>query len=263
MNTLVFRLHAEGAPAGAAHALSEGEADAASAYTNVYASSLVWEPQGSQLEKLGARPAAPVHGDIVLAKLAPGQVIEFEAHAVKNIGKLHAKWSPVATAAYRMLPDIKILTAFEGAEAEALVAACPMGVFDIEDIGKGTQRAAVARPRDCTVCRECLRPPGWADRISVGRVLGHYIFTVESTGGLDSRSLVNEALGILANKARVLLAALDEGVAGLNVPAAGGQAGVAAAEKLARGIGGLPVMPLNVANARNIAAMKNPEDEED
>lgn len=46
----------------------------------------------------------PVHDDIVIAKLRPGQRIEFEAHCRKGIGKDHAKFSPVATAAYRLLP---------------------------------------------------------------------------------------------------------------------------------------------------------------
>lgn len=34
------------------------------------------------------------------------QEIELEAHAVKGMGKTHAKWSPVATAWYRMLPEV-------------------------------------------------------------------------------------------------------------------------------------------------------------
>ena len=34
------------------------------------------------------------------------QEIELEAHAVKGLGKTHAKWSPVATAFYRMLPEV-------------------------------------------------------------------------------------------------------------------------------------------------------------
>lgn len=37
------------------------------------------------------------------------QEIELEAHAVKGIGKEHAKWSPVATAWYRMLPEVTML----------------------------------------------------------------------------------------------------------------------------------------------------------
>jgi DNA-directed RNA polymerase alpha subunit len=36
------------------------------------------------------------------------QAIELEAHAVKGVGKVHAKWSPVATAWYRMLPEVKL-----------------------------------------------------------------------------------------------------------------------------------------------------------
>ncbi|XP_042026343.1 DNA-directed RNA polymerases I and III subunit RPAC1-like [Salvia splendens] len=45
---------------------------------------------------------------IILAKLGPKQEIELEAHAVKGMGKTHAKWSPVATAWYRMLPELQL-----------------------------------------------------------------------------------------------------------------------------------------------------------
>lgn len=34
------------------------------------------------------------------------QEIELEAHAIKGMGKTHAKWSPVATAWYKMLPEV-------------------------------------------------------------------------------------------------------------------------------------------------------------
>jgi DNA-directed RNA polymerase alpha subunit len=34
------------------------------------------------------------------------QCIELEAHAVKGMGRTHAKWSPVATAKYKMLPEV-------------------------------------------------------------------------------------------------------------------------------------------------------------
>lgn len=49
----------------------------------------------------------------------------------------HAKFSPVATASYRLLPSITLDAArpFEGAEATQLVSRCPRNVFDIEDIG--------------------------------------------------------------------------------------------------------------------------------
>ena len=75
---------------------------------------LKWVPQGEQESVFGdAIPAAtnkvcciiPSTGssflfatcvqDIVLAKLRPGQVINMELHAIKGVGKEHAKWSPV------------------------------------------------------------------------------------------------------------------------------------------------------------------------
>ncbi len=58
-----------------------------------------------------------------------------EAHCRKGVGKDHAKFSPVATASYRLLPEIQLKESVTGADAAELVAKCPMGVFDIEDLG--------------------------------------------------------------------------------------------------------------------------------
>ncbi|KAI9071975.1 hypothetical protein K1719_046058 [Acacia pycnantha] len=102
--------------------------------------------------------------------------IELEAHAVKGIGKTHAKWSPVATAWYRMLPKVVLLKEVKHELAEELKNKCPVGVFDIEDIGKGRTRATVANPRACTLCRECIRGgKEWEDRVSLRRVKDHFI----------------------------------------------------------------------------------------
>ena len=70
-----------------------------------------------------------------------------------------------------------------------------MRVFDIEDIGKGksaVSTAVVSRPRDCTMCRECIRGDGWDERVQLTRVAQHFIFTVESTGCLPPHILVIE-----------------------------------------------------------------------
>jgi len=167
LNTVVFTLEASGGPPAGrpGGAPDDGEADGDAGFTKVYSSSLTWEPQGEQAERFGA-PAAPVHADILLAKLAPGQSIELEAHAVKGIGQDHAKFSPVATAAYRLLPLVTLdaRAPFMDAEADALVAACPMGVFDIEDAPGASSRAAPRRaaprpPRAPRVCRARAPPP--------------------------------------------------------------------------------------------------------
>lgn len=201
MNTLVFRLTATGEspPRVDPGELLDSEADVTWHYTHVYSSQIKWEPQGTQAERF-AVPAGPVHDDILLAKLAPGQTIDVELHAVKGIGKDHAKFSPVATATYRLLPRISLdtETPFVGAEAEALVAACPAHVFDIEELGAPgragaaaaaaaaapTTRARVARPRDCTLCRECIRKPEWTKRVKLERVTDHFICSFSGGWGV-------------------------------------------------------------------------------
>jgi DNA-directed RNA polymerases I and III subunit RPAC1 len=57
-----------------------------------------------------AAEVGPVFDDILIAKMRPGQEIEMKLIAGKGIGKDHAKFSPVSTASYRLLPTIgKIL----------------------------------------------------------------------------------------------------------------------------------------------------------
>jgi DNA-directed RNA polymerase I and III subunit RPAC1 len=77
-----------------------------------------------------------MHTDILLTKLAPGQSLDLFMIAHKGIGKDHAKFSPVCTASYRMLPSIKLSDdkPFYHQEAAALISRCPVGVFDIEEL---------------------------------------------------------------------------------------------------------------------------------
>lgn len=64
---------------------------------------------------------------------------------------MHAKWSPVATAYYRLLPDIE-LQKMTKAESQKLVDICPMNVFEMEN-----KKAVVKNVTNCTMCRECIR----------------------------------------------------------------------------------------------------------
>lgn len=153
----------------------------------------------SSLPEFSKNPPRVKHDDIILAKLGPGQAIELEAHAVKGMGKIHAKWSPVATAWYRMLPEVVLLKEIKNEAAENLVSKCPVKVFDIEDVGKGQKRAVVANPRACTLCRECIRGGG-EDNVELRRVKDHFIFTIESAGALPPEVLFTEAVKILEDK---------------------------------------------------------------
>ncbi|GMY30917.1 DNA-directed RNA polymerases I and III subunit RPAC1 isoform X2 [Fagus crenata] len=148
--------------------------------------------------------------NIIISKLGPGQEIELEAHAVKGVGKTHAKWSPVATAWYRMLPEVVLLEEVEDEVAETLKSKCPVGVFDIEDIANGRKRLTVARPRACTLCRECIREgEEWEKRVSLRRVKDHFIFTIESTGALPPHVLFTEAVKILESKCERVISELS------------------------------------------------------
>lgn len=99
----------------------------------VYSRDLEWIPFGDQIDRLGAEYAHPVDENILLAELRPGQSIDCELVAVKGIGKVHAKFSPVATASYRLLPVITVSQDLSKSRQQELVEMCPMGVFDIED----------------------------------------------------------------------------------------------------------------------------------
>jgi len=61
---------------------------------------------GDQDNLFSANDVGPVFDDILIAKMRPGQEIEMKLIAGKGIGKDHAKFSPVATASYRLLPTI-------------------------------------------------------------------------------------------------------------------------------------------------------------
>ncbi|KAK1440200.1 hypothetical protein QVD17_06025 [Tagetes erecta] len=146
---------------------------------------------------------------IIITKLGPGQEIELEAHAVKGLGQTHAKWSPVATAWYRMLPEVILPRDIIGEAAQKLVNKCPVKVFDIEDMGDGVKRATVARPRACTLCRECIREPGWENKVELRRVRDHFIFTIESTGAMPPEVLFTEAVQILEDKCERVITVLS------------------------------------------------------
>eukprot|EP00736_Rhodelphis_marinus_P001137 Rmarinus@m.3736 len=175
--------------------------------SRVLSGDLEWVPQGDQADRF-PEGIGPVHDDIVLTKLRPGQSVKVELHAYKGIGKQHAKWSPVCTASYRLLPVIELDRDFVDDEAEVLVSSCPMKVFDYEDFG-ASKRAVVARPRDCTVCRECVRHD-WSTGVKLMRQRDHFIFSIETTGALPPEVLFREAIGVLVKKCETLLEVLGQ-----------------------------------------------------
>ena len=163
---------------------------------HVYSKDLIFEPQ-TKLQQEWKEPPHPVHPDILIAKLRPNQEIECELFCLKGTGRIHAKWSPVCTASYRLMPDITILQNQSGDAGRHLVELCPKNVFDMED-GK----AVVKRPRDCSACRRCIEeiPQGI---VELAKVKDCFLFTVESTGCIPAAEIFARALGILKSKCEV------------------------------------------------------------
>lgn len=193
VNTIVFELRKK-------HSRKSSIAGADNV-EQVMSGDIVWIPQGSQQEVFATDPIKPLLDDIILTKLAPGQEVDVELHAVKGIGKEHAKWSPVAAASYRLMPTITFLQPIKGDMAEKFATMFPVGVIKVE----GPERVAkVANARLDTVSRECLRHEEFADKVVLGRDPSHYLFQVESTSIYSPSEVVDEALGVLIQKCRNL-----------------------------------------------------------
>lgn len=184
--------------------------------SNVYASDLVFHPQGKQSEYFsGENAIRPVNPKILIAKLRPGHRIHLRCHCIKGVGSDHAKFSPVATASYRLLPQITITQPILGADAKKFARCFPRGVIGYEpDAETGEQKAVVKNPMKDTVSRECLRHDEFKGKVKLGRVRDHFIFSVESTGQFESDELFLDAVRLLRAKAERFkrhLTELEEG----------------------------------------------------
>lgn len=173
---------------------------------------LVWVPHGSELpEETGCRfsssqgPAfedaspAAVEPDILLAKLRPGQCIQLEAHAVKGTGREHTKWSPVATAWYRLQPEVVLLQPVTGAAAQELCQEVP-GLFSLDRKGQLVVGDARQHEKQLEKVRRLLEQDRWRESIQLRKRKDHFIFTIESTGCIPAEELMRNALATLAEK---------------------------------------------------------------
>ncbi|KAJ3861705.1 DNA-directed RNA polymerase [Lentinula novae-zelandiae] len=172
-------------------------------YTNYLFSSkhFEWNPAGEQLDKI--KPVLPTLGalnpEVVLAKLRPGQAVEMVLHARKGVGKDHAKWSPVATASYRLHPNIVITKPIRMERAGDFRACFADGVV-VVDKKKGTVSISPTHMRNDTVSREVLRDPEFRDSVELSRIRDHFIFEVESESAYRPEELLGEAIGVMRDK---------------------------------------------------------------
>ncbi|KAF9113972.1 DNA-directed RNA polymerases I and III subunit RPAC1 [Mortierella sp. AM989] len=207
VNTIVFKLAVKCRYNSSA---SSTETDPLKKYTNsnVYSGDLVWQPKGDQLEKFKDCPIKPVYDDIVIAKMRPGQEIDVEVHCEKGLGQDHAKWSPVATATYRLLPEILVNGEIIGEAAEKFQSCFPEGVVDVIE-ENGVKKAVVVNARKDTVSREVLRHAEFENKVKLTRVRDHFIFTIESVGSIEPQDLLVQAVQVLMDKCALVKRALQ------------------------------------------------------
>ncbi|KAI9894946.1 MAG: DNA-directed RNA polymerase core subunit rpc40 [Vezdaea aestivalis] len=217
-NTVILKLQVEcTAKAG----VKKGETDPLELFNNphVYAKHFRYEATGNQEQYFSGNGAIkPVYPDILLAKMRPGQAIDIEVHCIKGIGADHAKFSPVATATYRLLPVINILKPITGEDAKKFAQCFPPGVIDLVRLSEAEKeakevnvsdqnediKAVVKDPMRDTVSRECLRHQEFRGKVKLGRQRDHFIYSIESTGQFDSDELFEDSVKILALKCRIM-----------------------------------------------------------
>ncbi|KAG0201788.1 DNA-directed RNA polymerases I and III subunit RPAC1 [Mortierella sp. GBA30] len=207
LNTIVFRLTAK---CKRNENASPNETDPLKKYihSSVYSGDLKWDPKGDQAERFKDCPIKPVYDDIVITKLRPGQEVDVEVHCEKGLGQDHAKWSPVATAAYRLMPEILINGEITGDDAVKFQSCFPQGVVDVVE-ENGVKKAVVVNPRKDTVSREVLRHAEFENKVKLTRVRDHFIFTIESVGSIEPQDLLVQAVQVLMDKCAQVKRALQ------------------------------------------------------
>lgn len=147
-----------------------------------------------------------------LATLGRSQEFSCEFIIRKGVGKVHAKFMPVATVAMHYASDIRVNNSgfqnFSDEQCQSWVDRCPRKVFEFDGQRK---QVLVVRPEDCIFCKECLSPEPPFDKLQEPLVLirrkeyGHsgmfdFTFVVESTGVLPVVQLVFDAIATLHKK---------------------------------------------------------------
>lgn len=133
---------------------------------------------------------APASDGIMLAKLADGQAIRFEAYAQLGQGKVHSKWSPVSMCVYQ---NVSLVPITDKAMTEDCVSDCGDAAVIEKDYLKIID---IQKFEACKRCRELAPREVIMENIKPDE----FLFTVESTGALPPTRIVTEAVKILKQK---------------------------------------------------------------
>ena len=95
---------------------------------------------------------------ILIMKLSKNQQLDMDLVAKKGTGKIHAKWSPVATCQMRKEPTVWIdsdkINSLPVAERKEFVATCPRSVYRFNEMRSAVE---IEDADKCILCIECVR----------------------------------------------------------------------------------------------------------
>ncbi|CAE6415580.1 unnamed protein product [Rhizoctonia solani] len=207
-NTLVFHLSVT---CSRNLGVAKDETDPAVLYknANVLSGHMEWNGVGEQVNDFGNNPPRPHNPKILLAKLRPGQELGMELHCVKGTGQDHAKFSPVATASYRLMPHVLFRQPIPSELCDKFVSCFPAGVFAVEQDAKGRKKVVVKDMRKDTVSREVLRHKEFEGMVELTRIRDFFMFRIESSGSIPAPNLMPMAVNVMRQKIAKLKAAAE------------------------------------------------------
>lgn len=185
----------------------------------VYTSQLRWLSAGSEIpddtktvfendQSMLIDSVAPVHEDILIAKLRPGQRIQLECHCIKGTGEEHAKWSPVATTWYKLYPEVVLLDTKP--EKDVCDALCEelAGLMYLDDAGTLQVDDATKHEKLLEKVRRMSGEDIYKDVIQLRKRKDKFIFIIESTGAWKPHEIFQEAVKRLESKCDKVLEGL-------------------------------------------------------
>lgn len=173
----------------------------------VFSGHLKWAPLAGQKEMFSEKDLPrPVNQKILVAKLSGNQEIDLKLHAIKGIGRDHAKFSPVATATYRLMPDIQLKCSIKGEDAVRLQGSFSKGVIELKG---DTREAKVVNARIDSGSRNVFRFPDLKEKVKYDLIKDHFIFKIESTGCIPALDILLQSCIILESKCEHFLKELQ------------------------------------------------------
>lgn len=201
-NTIVFRL-----AVNSTFSIFNGKSD------KVWSSAMEWLQNGSEMpeethcqfgnEQANTKPSIqPVYKNILLAILAFGNEILLEAICIKGTGKQHAKWSPVATVWYRLLPEAGLLKDLHHDLAKELDDNIPdlVNLVKIRENYQVVLNDVAKNELWLDKFRRCCTETKWSSYIELRKVKDHFLFTIETSGVIHVTEVVLVAIKLLINK---------------------------------------------------------------